>query len=235
MRTDKYSSINNENGNVTWRGPLSINPGDHSNMPKLDLPSGFERGHVNASSLGGGNTRSNIVAQHADVNHGAYYDMEMAERSALKNGVAIDSTKTAIVDGRPGDVPHTFLVSDNLTFPDGHTESIHHSFTNASYAEQRAWNDISAALPDTYDAPNPGDSLRNSMSAAEYSSLMTSTDAAIPSIADDYAAADFSGIPEIDSEANNAVETSDASADTADIGASVSDGDDGGASCDLDD
>ena len=87
MRSDKYSSINSENGNVTWNGPLSVEKGNHSHMPKVDRPPGFEKGHVNASSLGGGNTSSNVVAQHANVNHGAYYDMERGERSALKNGV----------------------------------------------------------------------------------------------------------------------------------------------------
>ena len=235
MRSDKYSSVNPENGNVTWNGPLSIEKGDHSNMPKMDLPDGFERGHVNASSLGGNNTRSNVVAQHADVNHGAYYDMENAERSALKNGVAIDSTKVAIVDGKPGDVPNTFLVSDNLTFPDGHTESIHHSFTNASYAEQQAWNDCSAALPGTFDAPNPGDGLRANMSAADYASLMESTDAALPSVEDDYAAADFSGLPGAELAYGAAESSSGSWAGSSSADADISAGDDSGASCDPDD
>ena len=36
---------------------------------------GDERGHINASSLGG-NSKDNVVAQNAELNHGAYYSME---------------------------------------------------------------------------------------------------------------------------------------------------------------
>ena len=46
------SYINSDNGNVSWNGELSIQKGDHSNMPyRTDayLP-GDERGHINASS-----------------------------------------------------------------------------------------------------------------------------------------------------------------------------------------
>ena len=81
------------------------------------------------------------------------------------------------------------MVTDTITYADGYAETIHHSFTNASNAEQEAWNDASAALPDTFDAPNPGDALRSSMSSEEYASLMESTDAQLPGIADDYAPA----------------------------------------------
>lgn len=71
------SYINPDNGNVSWNGELSIQKGDHSNMPyRTDayLP-GDERGHINASSLGG-NSKDNVVAQNAELNHGAYYSME---------------------------------------------------------------------------------------------------------------------------------------------------------------
>ena len=59
------SYINSDNGNVSWNGELSIQKGDHSNMPyRTDayLP-GDERGHINASSLGGTNSTDNVVAQ----------------------------------------------------------------------------------------------------------------------------------------------------------------------------
>lgn len=54
MRNPEYSTVDSQTGNVTYRGPLQIMKGDHSNMPprtEAYLP-GDERGHVNASSLG---------------------------------------------------------------------------------------------------------------------------------------------------------------------------------------
>lgn len=237
MYSNHHSFVDPNNGNVSWEGDLSIEKGDHSHMPSRTdayLP-GDERGHVNASSLGGTNTTDNIVAQHYDVNHRAYYSMEKGERTVLQNGAAIDSTKTAIVNANPGDRPEAFMVSDNVTYSDGHTESVHHSFTNASYTEQQAWNDQSAALPGNFDAPNPGDTLSSSMSSGEYVDLMENTDAELPGIAEDYAASDFSGVPSADpvasfSESNASEgETSDTASD-----ASVSADEGGGADCGLD-
>ena len=155
--------------------------------------------------------------------------MEQGERSALQNGAAIDSSKTAVVNSEPGARPDLFTVTDNVTYSDGHAESIHHSFTNASYADQQAWNDMSAALPDTFDAPNPGNVLADSMSSSEYAELMENTDAELPGIAEDYAAADFSGIPGTDSVASDA--------DTAASGECADSSADSGSSaeCDSDD
>lgn len=194
---NNYSYVNPYNGNVSWDGPLDIQKGDHSNMPyRTDayLP-GDEKGHVNASSLGGTNSTNNIVPQNAELNHGAYYSMEQGERTALQNGASINSSKTAIVDSEPGNRPDVFLVSDNVTYADGHSELISHSFTNEATATQEAWNDCSAALPDTFDAQNSADALGVPMSSAEYAELMEDTEAALPGIAEDYAAADFSGVP----------------------------------------
>lgn len=231
MSSNNYSSIDPVTGNVSWDGPLSIGKGNHSHMPSRTeayLP-GDERGHVNGSSLKGSNTPENVVPQNADVNHGAYYSMERGERSALLSGAAIDSSKTAVVNAQPGARPDLFTVTDNVTYSDGHAESIHHSFTNASYADQQAWNDMSAALPDTFDAPNPGNVLADSMSSSEYAELMENTDAELPGIAEDYAAADFSGIPGTDSVASDV--------DTAASGESADSSADSGSSaeCDSDD
>lgn len=197
MRDSKYSTVNPENGNVNWNGPLSVEKGDHSGMPSRTgayLP-GDERGHVNASSLGGSNNTSNVVAQSADLNHGSYLSVENGERNALQNGATIDSEKTAIVDSQPGDRPSTFMVNDTVTYADGHTENIYNSFTNESNADQAEWNNMSAAFPDTYDAPNPGDTLRESMGTEEYAGLMEETDSALSGLAEDYTPADFSGNP----------------------------------------
>lgn len=196
MRNPEYSSVDPYTGNVTFNGPLSLEKGDHSHMPSRTsayLPSD-ERGHVNASSLGGVNSRSNVVAQHRDVND-TFMSVEKGERTALKNGAAINSEKTAIVNGQPGDRPSLFMINDSVTFSDGHTESVHHSFTNESYSNQAAWNDISASLTDTFDSLNPGDDLRSSMNSESYASLMENTDAEMPGLSDEYIPADFCGNP----------------------------------------
>ena len=209
MRNPEHSSVNPNTGDVTYNGPLSLEIGDHRHMPSRTdayLP-GDERGHVNASSLGGVNARANVVAQHSDVNHGAYLSVEKGERTALQNGATIESEKTAVVNSQPGDRPSTFTVNDSVTYPDGHTESIHHSFTNESYADQAAWNDMSASLPGTFDGPNLGDGLRDSMDSESYASLMESTDAELPGLDAEYAPADFSGMPGIDDTACASVDT----------------------------
>lgn len=240
MRNPEYNSLNPNTGDVTYNGPLSLEKGDHRHMPSRTsayLP-GDERGHINASSLGGSNfgsthSRANVVAQHSHVNHGAYASVEKGERTALQNGATIESEKTAVVNSQPGDRPSTFTVNDSVTYPDGHTESIHHSFTNESYADQAAWNDMSASLPGTFDAPNPGDGLRDSMDSGSYASLMESTDADLPGLDAEYAPADFSGMPGLDdttcASTDIGIDTDDGgNAGSADLGVG-----DGGVSSDV--
>ena len=125
---------------------------------------GDERGHIQASSLGGSNDPSNIVPQHHDVNRYGWRGMERGETDALKNGASIDSTKIAYVYGKSGDRPSAFMFNDKITYPDGHTENVHLSFSNESYADQAEEERIVASLGDEiYDAPNP-DAARESMS-----------------------------------------------------------------------
>ena len=220
MRNPSNSTVDPTNGNVRYSGSLEITKGDHSHMPARSeayLP-GDERGHVNASSLGGTNTTANVVAQSSDVNHGAFYSMEQGERAALQGHAEIQSAKTAIVNGEAGDRPQAFMVSDTVTYADGHSEAIHHSFANEPYADQAAWNAESAQLPGALEAENPGDGLRDSLPEADYAELMESTDAELPGIQADYAPADFSGLPGADT-----ADTSEATADTsADSGAASS-------------
>ena len=197
MYHPEYSTVDPDNGNVGYKGPLELNRGNHDHMPprtEAYLP-GDERGHVNASSLGGVNTRANVVPQNHDVNRYSFAHMENGERAALKNGAFIESEKVAIVNGAPGDRPQNFQITDTVTYPDGHTEQIHHSFVNEAYTDQQAWNELSAALPGTFEAPNPGDELRDAMSPEAYADLMEQTDAELPGITADYAPADFSGAP----------------------------------------
>lgn len=229
MRRSEYSSVNSANGNVTWKGPLSQEKGDHSGMPprtEAYLP-GDEKGHVNASSLGGDNTASNVVPQHHDLNHGGYLSIENGERKALQNGASIESVKTAIVDGQPGERPTTFQVNDTVTYADGHLEKIHNSFTNESNANQVEWNDMSSALTGIYDAPNPGDDLRELMSLGEYTNLMELTDAEMVTLEADYAPSDFYGVPY----ATSGNDVSENSIRDADIDAGI----DAGIDVDIDD
>lgn len=241
MRNPNYSTVNQQTGDVTYKGPLESMKGNHNNMPSRTeayLP-GDERGHVNASSLGGVNTKENVVAQQRDLNHGAYYSIEKGERAALQNGATIESEKTAVVNSQPGERPTTFLVNDTVTYADGHTESIHHSFTNESYATQTEWNNMSADLPGTFDVQNPGDGLRDSMDSEQYASLMEQTDAELPELDAEYAPADYAGAPvSIDSSSSASMDADgalggDASYFGADAGVSVGDGD-GGVAADLD-
>lgn len=223
MRNPENSLVNPNTGDVTYNGPLSLEKGDHSHMPSRTDAYNLndERGHVNASSLGGVNSNTNVVAQHRDINHGAYLSVEKGERTALQNGATITSEKTAVVNSQPGDRPSTFTVNDSVTYLDGHTELIYHSFTNESYADQAVWNDMSASLPGIFDSDNPGDGLRDSMDSESYISLMESTDAEIPGLAEDYAPAEFSGVPD--------------SEDTASASADIGVGDDtGSGGCTID-
>lgn len=220
MRNPAYSTIDKETGNYHWDGPLSLEKGDHRNMPPrtpVYLP-GDERGHLTASSLGGTNSRMNITAQAYDVNHHGFIGMEAGERAALASGASVDSHKTAIVNGEIGGRPDVYMANDNVTYDDGHTEAVHLLYTNLSYADQQAMNDFSAAQPDTFLAPNPGDGLRDSMTTAEYAELMESTDALLVGIEEDYAPSDAWGAP---------------AADAADLSADLSDDD--GISCSMDD
>ena len=210
-----YTVVDPNTGTVTSHGNLEITKGNHKGMPSRTsayLP-GDERGHIQASSLGGSNDPSNIVPQHHDVNRYGWRDMERGETDALKNGATIDSTKIAYVDGNPGDRPSAFMVNDKITYPDGHTENVHLSFSNESYADQAEEERIVASLGDEiYDAPNP-DAARESMSPEEYKALMEEADQVDFDIRDEYAPADYSGLPPSAREDNNEDKKSDQTED----------------------
>ena len=210
-----YTVVDPNTGTVTSNGNLEITKGNHKGMlsrTSAYLP-GDERGHIQASSLGGSNDPSNIVPQHHDVNRYGWRGMERGETDALKNGASIDSTKIAYVDGKSGDRPSAFMVNDKITYPDGHTENVHLSFSNESYADQAEEERIVASLGDEiYDAPNP-DAARESMSPEEYKALMEEADQVDFDIRDEYAPADYSGLPPSAREDNNEDKKSDQTED----------------------
>lgn len=226
-----YNTVDKRTGSVNYTGPSEITKGNHNGMPSRTdayLP-GDERGHIQASSLGGNNTTANVVPQNSDVNHKGYYAMENGERNALNDNAQIHSDKTAYVSNQHGNRPDAFMVNDEITYADGHKESVHLSFQNDGYAEQATWSEQIAALPGTFDTPNPEDGLRNSMTSAEYGSLMEETDRALPGISDEYAPADFSRVPSSEPDASSGLGTDTtanadgASADMGGIGADVGD------------
>lgn len=203
--------VNPRTGTIVYSGKSDIMRGDHMGMPPRTAAYGptDERGHIQASSLGGSNSADNVVPQSRDLNHGAYYQMEQGERAALRGGASIQSEKTAYAS-QPGGRPDAFMVNDTISFPGGQTQTVHLSFANLMNADQEALNaEASVQAADLYDAqPNPGDALRDSMSPVEYGALMEETDAALPSVQDHYAEWDWSGPVEADPETGAEVEPS---------------------------
>lgn len=197
------NQVDSRTGTISYTGESVITKGSHAGMPPRTAAYGStdERGHIQASSLGGSNRADNVVPQARDLNHGAYYQMEQGERAALREGASIQSEKIAYTS-QPEGRPDAFMVNDTISFPDGQTQTVHLSFANLMNAEQEAMNtEISTQAADLYDAqPNPGDALRDSMSLVEYGALMEEMDAALPSVQDHYAEWDWSGPVDADLE-----------------------------------
>lgn len=178
-----------EDRNVYFKGNCEDVKGNHNGMPSRtsDYEVGDERGHVQASSLGGSNDRSNIVPQHHDVNRGAYKGMEMGEKQAVHNGYQVETEKIAVTDTEKGNRPTTFIVNDVVTAPNGEQQELHHSFANLSYEEQEQLNEALNEHVDMPDVENPNDSLREMMTADEYAELMEATDAELSGLKGEYA------------------------------------------------
>ena len=188
MEDKNYNSVDSTTGTITYSGPSEVTKGNHSNMPSrteayLETD---ERGHVQASSLGGSNNKDNVVPQSSDLNHGGYYSMEQGERTALKNGSTIQSEKIAYASAQRGSRPDVFIVNDTITYADGKTQNVHLSFANMTNAEQEGVNaEALVQSADMFgDQLNPGDTLRESIPTAEYTELMEETDATLPNITD---------------------------------------------------
>lgn len=197
--TSSNNTIDPNSGTVTFSGSSFVTKGNHDHMPARNssyLPTD-ERGHLQASSLGGTNNRDNVLPQAKDLNHGSWYNMEKAERGAIRSGCDIQSEKTAIVSNQPGGRPDAFTVHDTITFPSGNTQEVHLSFANLQTDHQTAVNEqVATETSDMMDAyANPGDGLRASMTAEEYAALMEETDALLPNISDHFTEWDFQGVP----------------------------------------
>lgn len=227
MKENSYNTFDPENGTKAYNGPSELTEGNHNNMPARDgsyLPTD-ERGHIQASSLGGSNKPDNITPQAKDLNHGSWYNMEAAERDALQSGCTIESEKTAFSSNQPGGRADAFTVNDSITFPDGQTQTVNMSFANMQNSEQASINEeVNTQASDMLDEfPNPGDSLRDSMSPEEYGELMEETDAALPNIADYYAEWDYQGAPGSTAETDEPTADWDggvsAASDAGDVGA----------------
>lgn len=211
MADDNYYFVDPATGTKAYYGPSELTKGNHNNLPATDgsyLPTD-ERGHIQASSLGGSNKPENIAPQARDLNHGSWYNAEGAERDSLRSGNTIDSEKIAFSSNQPENRPDAFLLNDSIHFSDGQTQEVHLSFSNMQNSEQAEINEEAATqASDMMDAfHNPGDGLRDSMSPQEYAELMEQTDAALPSIGDHFAEWDYEG------PAGMTAETGEAAAD----------------------
>ena len=189
-------TVNPETGTTTNTSDLQITPGNHDNMPARTeaYEPTDERGHNNASSVDGSNEKNNVFPQSRDLNHGAYLQMEKGEKDVLKANGNIHSEKTAFISNQPGGRPDAFIVNDHVTHANGVTQDVHFSFTNLSNAEQESMNASLQNHTDMLNDPNPGDTLRDHMSAEEYSHLMETTDSSMPGIRDSYSNDWTSGI-----------------------------------------
>lgn len=146
------------------------------------------RGHIQASSQGGSNSIENITPQSRNVNQIGYRAMERGETAVLKSGGSVYSEKIAYASNQPGYRPDAYIVNDTVTYADGRTQNVHTSYTNLQYDEQtKLENEFMRENADMLDAyENPGDTLRESMDAKEYTSLMEETDNALPGVKDMY-------------------------------------------------
>lgn len=173
-----------------YSGESQIVKGNHSGMPKRDdsYLETDERGHIQASSLGGDNSRNNIVPQSKDVNHGGYSSMERGERYSLKHGNTIQSEKMALASNQPGNRPDVFIVNDTIVSPNGKEQNVHLSFSNINYKGQEEMDKISTEqayeLFDVY--PNSVSPSRELITNEKYAEIMEGTDKYTPSIQDMY-------------------------------------------------
>ena len=181
-------TVNPETGTTTNTSILEIVEGNHDHMPSRTdaYEPTDERGHNNASSLGGSNAKDNVFAQSKDLNHGSYLQMENGEKDVLRAHGSVHSEKTAFISSQPGGRPDAFMVNDHVTYANGNVQNVYFSFANLTNAEQENLNAALQEHSDMLNAPNPGDILREQMSPEEYSRTMEVTEAFLPGVRDNY-------------------------------------------------
>ena len=77
-------------------------------------------------------------------------------------------------------------IRDRVTYANGQTQEIHHSFANMMNAEQENLNATLSNYSEALNVPNPSDTLRENMSMDEYANLMEKTDDELPNLKDEY-------------------------------------------------
>ncbi len=188
MKKDNFTyTTNPNNGTIESRGFLEVTKGDHTGMPKRTdaYPEFYERGHTNASSLGGANHTLNVHPQARDLNHGAFASMEQGQRDALKSG-AVFSEKIAYNSGPAGTAPDAYMINDTVIHADGSSHTVHLSFANLNNAEQETFQQTLDQNADMLDAPNPGDIGRELYTPDEYAQLMEECEANMGTVRDEY-------------------------------------------------
>ncbi len=183
----KYT-VDCNTGTKIYNGSSEMTKSNRSGMAAKDssYPPFYERGHIQAASLGGTNGKENIAPMAKDLNHHSYLSVENGEKSALKKGYTVQSEKIAYASVQPGHMPDSFLVNDKVTYANGQTQEIHHSFANMMNAEQENLNATLSNYSEALNVPNPSDTLRENMSMDEYANLMEKTDDELPNLKDEY-------------------------------------------------
>lgn len=180
------ADVDSKSGTIIQKGELNTQKGDHKHMPKRTnayLPDD-ERGHIQASSLGGDNSKNNVVPQSKDLNHGAYYQMELGEKDALEAKATIESEKIAYSSGGPGSRPDAFMVNDTITRADGKVDQVHLSFANLSNKEQESHEKTASEHTDMLGEP---DYKSMGVSKEEYNALMDESEDSGINVRDEYA------------------------------------------------
>lgn len=142
-------------------------------------------GHGIAARFNGPTIEENLSAMNGKLNQGSYKRMENAEAALLKTGASVQTERIAYAysskaeDG--GARPEAYLVNDTVTYNNGGKQHIHLSFTNMEPKEQGEINDVVSNM-EMPEILNPGDRLREQMTAVQYVELMESTKQYLPDV-----------------------------------------------------
>lgn len=187
---DYEFSIDTETGTTTVRGNLQSETAARGG--KVGVPgklSTDHEGHLVAARANGPAIPENLHAQDRQLNQGTYKRVENAEQRLLADNATIQTERIAFttdLQGGRGERPSAFMVNDRITYADGQTQDVHLSFANMTVNEQENINQSLDAHVDMLDVPNPGDTLRDSMSSMEYANLMENTDSEMPGIREEF-------------------------------------------------
>lgn len=175
-----------QNETASRNNKMQVQAGDELRM------STDQGGHLVAASHNGPAIRENLFAQDGHLNQGQFKTIENAERrlvSNTENPVSIYTERTAYMSHpqqEKGVRPDAFMINDTITYADGSKQEVHLSFANMTVEQQENINQELGENVDMENIPNPGDTLRENMSAEEYADLMEKTDTELPGLKEEF-------------------------------------------------